>query len=408
MARNRPGSTAGRAGREAGHRRWLPSRALLAAITTSLLAPGAAAESVDPSLPQRFVTALPAGLAIGDRLTATGTNQTRLPLPNQPEVGWQMRLAAPILHAPLALAGERLLIAHGHGRISELDRRGRTLWSLRTGTELAGGPIVLGSGERLALTRSADVIRISSLGRELGRERLPLPEIDGPPVSSPTSDGGAVLGLGARLVRLGPRGSFNWTTPTPDPMRAVFEWRGNVVAVGRNGTVNLRPPVGDLREIANLATGIRAALLVEPRLWLLSVDHQLIELDLSVGKPVTRFSEPALDFTEFASGPAGSLRLLTRRGLLLALESDGREIARNALLPDAVAAEAAALIVDPRGAALAAFAGAALVAINPQVDTTSIAGTACPEPLRPTPLGTGLVVAACRSGLLRALSDRAR
>jgi hypothetical protein len=408
MARNRPGHTAGEADRKAGLMRWLPRRALLTAITTSLLAPGAAAESVDPSLPQRFVTALPAGLAIGDRLTATGTNQTRLPLPNQPEVGWQMRLAAPILHAPLALAGERLLIAHGHGRISELDRRGRTLWSLRTGAELAGGPIVLGSGERLALTRNADVIRISSLGRELGRERLPLPEIDAPPVSSPTSDGGAVLGLGARLVRLGPRGSFNWTTPTPDPMRAVFEWHGNVVAVGRNGTVNLRPPVGDLREIANLAIGIRGALLVEPRLWLLSVDHQLIELDLKVGKPVARFREPALDFTEFASGPAGSLRLLTRRGLLLALESDGREIARNALLPDAVAAEAAALIVDPRGAALAAFAGAALVAINPQGDTTSIAGTACPEPLRPTPLGTGLVVAACRSGLLRALSDRAR
>jgi hypothetical protein len=378
------------------------------AITASLLASGAAAESVDSSLPQRFVTSLPAGTAISDRLTAAGTNQTRLPLPNQPVVGWQVRLAAPILHPPLALAGERLLIAHGRGRISELDQAGRTLWSLRTDTELAGGPILLGSGERLALTRNAEVIRISTLGRELGRARLPLPEIDALPVSTPTSDGGAVLGLGARLVRLGARGSFNWTTPTPDPVRAVFEWRGSVVAVGRNGTVNVRPPVGNLREVANLAIGIRSALLVEPRLWLLSVDHKLFELDLTGGKPVTRFSEPALDFTEFASGPAGSLRLLTRRGLLLAIESDGREIARHALLPDAVAGEAAALVVDPRGAALAAFAGAALVSVNPEGDAASIAGTACPEPLRPTPLRSGLVVAACRSGLLRALSDRAR
>jgi hypothetical protein len=408
MARNRPGRIAGGTGRRVGHRHLLRPSALVVAFTASLLASGAAAENVDPSLPQRFVTSLPAGTAVSDRLTATGTNQTGLPLPNRPTVGWQVRLAAPILHPPLALAGERLLISHGHGRISELDRAGRTVWSLRTGTELAGSPIVLGSGERLALTRSADVIRISTLGRELERARLPLPEIDALPVSTPTRDGGAVFGLGARLVRLGARGSFEWTTPTPDPIRAVFEWRGNVVAVGRNGTVSLRPPIGNLREIANLAIGIRSALLVEPRLWLLSVDHKLIGLDLTGSKPMTRFSEPALDFTEFASGPGSSLRLLTRRGLLLAIESDGREIARNTLLPDAVAGEAAALVVDARGAALAAFAGAALVSINPQGDATAIAGTACPEPLRPTPLGAGLVVAACRSGLLRALSDRAR
>jgi hypothetical protein len=408
MARTLPGQVAGKAGQKADPREARPSRALLAAIAASLLPLGAAAETVDPSIPQRFVTALPAGNAISDRLSATGSNQTRLPLPNHPQVGWQVRLAAPLLHAPLALAGERLLIAHGRGRVSELDRAGRTVWSLRTGAELIGSPIVLGSGERLALTRTPEILRISATGRELGRERLPLAEVDALPVSIPTSDGGALLGLGARLVRLGPRGNFSWTTPTPDPVRALFEWRGNVVAVGRNGSVNLRPPVGDLREIANLAIGIRAALLVAPRLWLLSVDHQLIELDLATETHVTRFSEPPLEFIELALGPANTLRVLTRRGLLVGVDAVGRELSRHALLPDAVAGEAATLVVDPRGAALVAFAGAALVSINPQGDVTAIAGTACPEPLRPTPLGTGLVVAACRSGLLRALSDKAR
>jgi hypothetical protein len=408
MARTPPGQAAGIIGHPADFRGGALRRVLLAGMAASLLTGAAGAESFDATIPQRFVTALPAGHATSDRLSPGGTHQTQLPLPDQPQVGWQVRLAAPLHHAPLALAGERLLIAHGRGRLSELDRAGRTIWSLRTGAELIGSPIVLGNGERLALTRTPEILRISASGRELGRERLPLAEVDALPVSIPTSDGGAVLGLGARLVQLDPRGSFRGTTPTPDPVRALFEWRGNVVAVGRNGSVSLRPPVGDLQEIANLALGIRAALLLGPRLWLLSVDHQLLELDLTTGTRVTRFSEPPLEFADFAVGPANSLRLLTRRGLLVGVDAAGREIARHALLPDAVSGEAAALIVDRRGAALAALAGASLVSINPQGDATSIAGTACPEPLRPTPLGAGLVVAACRSGLLRALSDKAR
>lgn len=404
MARTLPGQTAGKVGRLADARRHSAS-----ILVAGLLFTGASgAEGLNPELPQRFVTALPVGHAVSERLTPTGTNQSRSPLPDRAQVGWQVRLAAPILHAPLALNGDRLLIAHGRGRISELDRAGRTVWSLRTGAELIGSPIALGSGDRLALTRDADVIRVSAEGRELGRDRLPVAEITASPVSIPTSDGGALVGIGARVVRLGPRGTFVWTTTTPDPVRALFEWRGHAVSVGRNGSVHLRPPVGDSREIANLALGIRAALRVEQSLWLLAVDHRLIELDLEKEKYVTRFSEPTLEFAELASGPSGSFRLLTRRGLLLGVDRQGHEIARSALLLDAVAGEAAALVVDPRGAALAAFAGAALVLVTPQGDTSAIAGTACPEPLRPTPLGPGLVVAACRSGLLRALSDKAR
>lgn len=408
MARTAPGQAAGKVGHRAGPR-VAAGRRLLTGIGAVLLVVGAAdAESLNPKLPQRFVTALPVGNAVSEGLTPTGTNQTLLTLPDHAQVGWQVRLAAPILHAPLALSGERLLVAHGRGRLSELDRAGRTVWSLRTGAELIGSPIALGSGERLALTRNADVIRVSAAGRELGRERLPIAEIAAAPVSIPTTDGGALVGLGARVVRLGPRGSFAWTTTTSEPVRALFEWRGYAVVVGRNGSVHLRPPVGELRRLTNLAVGIRAALRVAQRLWLLTVDQRLIEFNLESEKHVTRFSEPSLELAELASGPSGNLRLLTRRGLLLGVDASGRELGRSPLLPDTVGGEATALVLDGRGAALAAFAGAALVFVTPQGDSSAIASTACPEPLRPTPLGPGLVVAACRSGLLRALSDKAR
>ncbi|HEY3498774.1 MAG TPA: hypothetical protein VGK73_28985, partial [Polyangiaceae bacterium] len=63
---------------------------------------------------------------------------------------------------------------------------------------------------------------------------------------------------------------------------------------------------------------------------------------------------------------------------------------------------------DPAGTVLAAFAGAPLVLVTAQGDASGVPGSACPDPLRPTPLGPGIVAATCRSGLIRGLSDRAR
>lgn len=409
MARTLPGHETGTSRPKLHLHRSFPAWTAIAALAASLLSPQATAQTLDPSVPQRFVTTLPAGAAITERLTATSTNQTSLPFPEHAQIGWQVRLAPPIFHAPLALAGERLLVSHGRGRLSELDRNGRTLWSLRTGAELVGSPIVLGGGERLAITREADILRIGATGRELSRERMPVGDVEVPPLSVPTADGGALLGIGARLVRLGPRGAFLWSTATPDPVRALFEWRGSALAVGRNGSVHVRPPAGALREIASLEVTVRSALLVDQRLWLLAAgENQLIELDLATARHATRFSDSALEFSELASAPGTSLRALTRRGILLGVDAAGREISRSALLPDAVTGDAAALIVDQRGAALAAFSGAGLVFVTPQGDASPLPGTACPDPLRPTPLAPGLVIAACRSGLLRALSDKAR
>jgi len=66
------------------------------------------------------------------------------------------------------------------------------------------------------------------------------------------------------------------------------------------------------------------------------------------------------------------------------------------------------LLGDSRGAMLVATGGLDLRFVGETGDTVEIPGTACPDPLRPTALSKGLVVASCRSGLLFGISDKAR
>jgi hypothetical protein len=66
------------------------------------------------------------------------------------------------------------------------------------------------------------------------------------------------------------------------------------------------------------------------------------------------------------------------------------------------------LLGDYKGSTLVATGGLDLRLVGETGDVQELPGTACPDPLRPTPLSKTLVVASCRSGLLFGISGKAR
>ena len=105
--------------------------------------------------------------------------------------------------------------------------------------------------------------------------------------------------------------------------------------------------------------------------------------------------------------PNGDVRVVAGSNLLVALDPTGREAFRVAQ-PGLGSEASVALLGDAKGAMLVATGGLDLRLVDATGDVVEIPGTACPDPLRPTPLAKGLVVASCRSGLLFGISGRAR
>jgi len=156
-------------------------------------------------------------------LRAENTSCFRLPLPAS--VSFQIRLAPPILGEVTTDSSGRLLVAHGTDRLTAVDASGKSLWSVRLGSELASGPIpVLGAA--LVVARDGRLFEVSASGLASERETLPWSDIEGTVISAPTSDGGVILATGARLLRVGPRGTRGFQTKVASAIRSVFGWRG--------------------------------------------------------------------------------------------------------------------------------------------------------------------------------------
>ncbi|HEY3498887.1 MAG TPA: PQQ-binding-like beta-propeller repeat protein, partial [Polyangiaceae bacterium] len=348
-------------------RAYLRAFAALVVLLAGFSRP-AGGETLDPGVPARLHTSLAKGFALGERIDPEGRNQSSVALPKAPRVAWQARVTPPVHGAPLAGADGSLIVAHGRGRLSELDATGRTRWSVRTGLELAGGPLLLGGGLRVAIGQSGDIVAVSPAGRVAYREKLAWGEFEGTPIAAPARDGGAILATGARLSRLGPRAAVVWSATTPDPLRAVFEWRGQALAVGRNGGVLVRSAAGEPEEIANFRAAVGRAALAGDRLFAIVGTYRVVELDLVTRTQRSRFSDPTLGLHELALGVGATPRLLSARGVLVSLDAADRELLRLGLVAEGGGGEPAGLLVDPAGTVLAAFAGAPLVLVTAQGD----------------------------------------
>lgn len=376
-------------------------------VAAGWLLTSAPTHALDPGIALRLESAPFESPAATPRLDREGTNQTSALLPEHPSVLWQTRVAPPLVGELATDGSGRLLVAHGSDRVTALDERGHSAWSLRVGGELVLGPLPVGRGRSLVVTRDARVVRISPQGVLEARQSLPWGTLEQPPIVSSTRDGGAIIAAGSSLARLGPVGAAGYEARLPDPIRAVFEWQGRTVAVGHAGGVFVRAAAGDPVQHGSLGQPVRAAALVGQRIFAIG-RHELLSLDLASKERRVVFADAGAELRDFAALGAGRLRLVAARALLVDLDPSGHELARQSLPLAESGGELVSIVADRAGRTWLGATGSALIQITPQGDTSTLADASCLDPMRPTPVADGRFVVACRSGLLRSFSDRAR
>jgi hypothetical protein len=349
------------------------------------------AESVDPKIPLRIVAGRPT---------------VKVELPREPALAWQARVLEPLLSAPVVDTGPTFLVAHASGLLVEFDTNGRTRRTLRAASNLAFGPVLLASRRRLVVTGDAEAVVLLPSGRIESRQKLGFRELDSSASAIATSDGGALVAAGARYARIGPTGSLTARGDAREPLRALFEWKGLDILVERGGRVLGLGHAGDAFELGNFGRSVRASELRGDRLLALVGDRELVELDLASRAQRTLWSDPPLVPRGIVALPTGELRVVASN-LVIALDPTGRETFRLTQ-PTSIGETSVAILGDARGAMLVATGGLDLRLVGGTGDAVEIPGTACVDPLAPAPLGNGVVVASCRSGLLFGISGKAR
>ncbi|HEX6767627.1 MAG TPA: hypothetical protein VF103_19140, partial [Polyangiaceae bacterium] len=371
--------------RSNGSRRALAKGAIAASMLFG--ATQLSAEGLDPKLPLPILTGRPPAF---ERL------------PDAPAVAWQARLLEPLLAAPLADQGA-LVVAHASGLVVDLDASGRTKRTVRAGSSLALGPVLLTGRRRLVVTGDAEAVLLLPSGRIEARRKLPFRDVDANALALATTDGGALLGSGARFARLGATGSLTAGGSLRESLRGLFEWRGLSVLVERGGRVLGLGHAGDPYELRNLGRPVRACELRGDRLYVLAGERELVELDLDKNAERTLFSDPPLVPRGIFILPNGELRIASSSNVVVALDAAGRETFRVAQ-PSSGGDSTITLLGDSRGSMLVATGGLDLRLVGESGDALEIPGTACPDPLAPVPVSKSLVVASCRSGVLFGIS----
>jgi hypothetical protein len=377
--------------------------ALLLLAGAAVLAPTAEASSFDPTLAQEVALGPPAGSAPMEGLDARNTGQSRTPFPASPAVGFRTRLPHGIAHAPATDDRGRIVIAHSLPRISEYDRSGKLLWTLRTSAEPAAGPAILSDRTRLFVTTNAELVGVSPAGVQRFRHLLPIGELRSPPLIVALADGGAALSNGHDVLRIDRSGQVT-ARDRLNFVRSLVEWRGELFAVTDSGDIQRLRAVTGFTLIASFGgrTPEGGAVSREGVFRAVVDEHRLVDLELSTLNRKVRFFDSSLTL----AGPpvvldGGETRTVAAEGVVLGHDRSGTDSVRVALqarAPSGSTAPEPRPVADAGGTLVVARRGQEVALVGADGRTTIIDGTACAEPLRPTPLAPSSLLLACRSG----------
>lgn len=388
---------------------WSRSRNASLLALLALFASPAAAESpsLDPNLVHRFAQGPAPGAAAMEGFDARGSGQSPTPLPLSGNVGLRMRIPHGIAHAVATDDRDRIVIAHALPRVSEYDRAGKLLWSARLGAEPAASPVILSDRTRLVVTVTAELIGLSPEGAQRFRRVLPLSDLRSPPLLIALRDGGAAFSNGHDVLRLGQRGEMIFRDRMNDTVRSLIEWRGELLAVTDGGAILRYGAVTGFSTLESFGGRTPEGAATSPAGVLSAVvdRHRIVDVDLAGFARKIRVFDPGLSLL----GPPavlddGQTRIVANGDLLLGHDRQGAETARIAL--DAAAGPALADARDPRpvfdarGAAAIARRGLDVALVAPDGRIHRVDGTACGEPIRPTPLAPKSLLVGCRSGQL--------
>lgn len=393
-------------------RAWAARLCLLASYFSLSSAPSNAR---DAQQVQRVMVGRGAGIATCEGIDASNTNQAASDFPAAPQVSFRTRLAGGIGQAPASNAQGDLIVVHSEPRLSQLDAKGRTLWSERLTSEASSAPVLTSAGAILIVTRDGEVSLYTGSGKLQAKRTLPLSDPRRRTLTVPTGNGGALVASGSELLELDERGALVRKLRAAGNLSTVAEADGALIAVSENGSVQVAHATGDLELIGSFGGGVpEAAAIAAGRVFAIVDGHKWSAIDLKTGKLSLLANEQNLPL----SGPvalleAPSAAIVAGGGFISMRANDGTETARVALNASAQGIEPtlrafrpALLVSDRRGAIAAVQGGSDALVLRPGGSALRLDETSCLDPFRPTPTKAGIVFA-CRSGQLFGVSGTA-
>ena len=197
-----------------------------------------------------------------------------------------------------------MIVVHSEPRLSQLDAKGRTLWSERLGSEASSAPVLTSAGAILIVTRDGDVSLYSGSGKLQAKRALPLTDPRRRTLTIPTDNGGAVVASGRDLLELDERGALVRKLHASGNLSTVAQADAALVAVGDNGNVQLARASGDLELIGSFGGSVpEGAAVSNGRVFAIVDGHKWCALELKTGHVETLANEQNLAL----SGPPALL-----------------------------------------------------------------------------------------------------
>jgi outer membrane protein assembly factor BamB len=300
-----------------------------------------------------------------------------------------------------------------------LDLAGDSLherWRRTLREPIAVGPVIIGDGTRVALTVGGEVLGFSPGGTLVFQsETEPVLTVTR---SSPIAleGGGAVFGVGPRLLFVDPEGHVReWTRLADRSVQALISSRIGFLAIDDTGDVIRAGAVFMSRAFGGFGGDVGAGPASADENTLVAVvDHRrVVDLDLSTFAAHDRFVAPSASLEgRIVLGRDGDAYVTTFTGTLLAIDRTGAERFRSvlepggamtgangALNPEAIA-PAAPLIVDAGGRTAFARPGGRTGVVGPDGAVVWVQGATCPSPVALCPTGVERFVVACRDGTI--------
>jgi hypothetical protein len=334
------------------------------------------------------------------RVDGRRSSQSATRLSEQPRVERRLRVALGVGRGLVALADGGFFIVHQSPRASRFDAQGKLLYSLKLQAEPSSAPVVTSEGW-FAFAAGGELYMLDDRGKL--RSRTALGEND-PSVRSilATRDGGVLLTSYGFLIKISAFGEVVWRRSASEGPFELLETSAGALCVTLVGGVYRLDAAGRLSKLGELGGSATAVTASADGTQLLARTgtHRLLSFDLREHRLRASVEDATLDL----DGPVlqsadGLAQVFTNDGLLVRYRPDGSEAQRIPVDPGSRKApdpDEALMLAD--GRLLLARDGMDVAVVTPTGEVSSIASSACPDPIGIYAAGPKAVLLACRSG----------
>lgn len=347
--------------------------------------------------------AAPHGMPGGD---ARRSRNASFSLAPNPRVSRRLRVALGVGRGLVTRSDGGFFVLHASARASRFEAQGKLLHSLKLPAEASSSVAVTSAGS-YAFLAFGELHLVDDRGRT--RARTPLGDSDMSARSLlATRDGGVLLATSNLLLKLSAFGDLMFRRHAPEPPLELLETRVGVLCVTSAGSVQRLDAAGRLNKLGDLggSTSAVTASVEGTELLARTGNHRLVSFDLLQRRLRAAIEDGTLEL----DGPVLLSRermaqVFTSDGLLVRYRPDGSEAQRVPIDPGARKApgpDDALLLAD--GRLLIARASADVVLVTTGGEVSTVAGSACPDPIGLFAAGGRSVLLACRSGNMLVLA----